>query len=111
VDDLDHGLAGGQRTQHLGPDGLLADAGHEVLDDLEVDVRFQQGEADLAHGGVHVGLTDPATAGQGAKGRSQAVAEGIEHGSGTDSDVVGRGGWTGRACCMTQRAARVVRGF
>ena len=27
----------------------LADTGDEVLDDLEVDVRLEQGQADLAH--------------------------------------------------------------
>ena len=48
-------------------DGLLAHPGDEVLDDLEVDVRLEQREADLAHGGVDVGLGDPAAAGQAAE--------------------------------------------
>ena len=51
------------------PMALLADPGDEVLDDLEVDVRLEQGQADLAHGGVDVGLADPAAAGQAAEGR------------------------------------------
>jgi hypothetical protein len=92
VDDLDDLLAGGQRLQDVLPDGLLADAGHEVLDDLEVDVRLEQRQPDLAHGGIHVGLADPTPAGQVVEGRSQALAEGIEHGPLRTPS----GGWTGR---------------
>ena len=66
-------------------DGPLADAGDEVLDDLEVDVGLEQGEADLAHGGIDVGLADPAAAGQVAERLAQPLAEGVEHGPGTDS--------------------------
>ena len=61
-------------------DGLLADARDEVLDDLEVDVGFEQREADLAHGGVDVGFADAAAAGQAAERLTQALAEGVEHG-------------------------------
>ena len=57
----------------------------EFLDDLEVDVGLEEGESDLAHRGVHVGLADPAAAGQAAEGRAQALAEGVEHGGGRDS--------------------------
>ena len=80
VDDLDDLLAGGQRLQDVLADGLLADARDEVLDDLEVDVGLEQGETDLAHGGIHVGLAHPAAAGQAVEGRSQTLAEGVEHG-------------------------------
>ncbi len=80
VDDLDDLLAGGEARQHVPADGLLADARNEVLDDLEVDVCFEQGEPDFAHGGLDVGLADPAAAGQGAERRSQSLAEGVEHG-------------------------------
>ena len=59
---------------------LLADARDEVLDDLEVDVRLEQREPDLAHGGVDVGLADPAAAGQVAERLAQPLAEGVEHG-------------------------------
>ena len=48
VDDLDDLLAGLDPVEHVGADRLLADVGHEVLDDLEVDVGLEQGEADLA---------------------------------------------------------------
>ena len=70
VDDLDHLLAGGEAVEDVAPDGLLADTCHEVLDDLEVHVGFEQGEPDLAHRGLDVGLADPAAAGQVAEGRA-----------------------------------------
>ena len=82
VDDLDHLLTRRQAVEHVGADGLLADARDEVLDDLEVDVGLEQGQADLAHGGVDVGFADPAAAGQVAERLAQPVAEGVEHGPG-----------------------------
>ena len=56
VDDLHDLLAGVQALEDLRPDRLLADAGDEVLDDLEVDVGLEQAQADLAHRGVDVRL-------------------------------------------------------
>ena len=88
-------------------DGLLADARDEVLDDLEVDVGLEQGEADLAHGGIDVGLADPAAAGQVAEGRSQALAEGVEHGPIRTPVVVVDRAIDG----VTARGGPVVRGF
>ena len=64
VDDLDDLLAGGEALQDLRADRPLADAGDEVLDDLEVDVGLEQRKPDLAHRGVDVGLADAAAAGQ-----------------------------------------------
>ena len=83
VDDLDDLLAGGQALEDLVADRPLADARDEVLDDLEVDVRLEERETDLAHGGIDVGFADPAAAGQRAEGLAQPVAEGVEHGPGT----------------------------
>ena len=54
-------------------DGPLADPCDEVLDDLEVDVRLEQRQADLAHRGVDVGLADPAAAGQVAERLAQGA--------------------------------------
>ena len=68
VDDLHDLLAGGQALEDLGADRTLAHAGDEVLDDLEVDVGLEQGEADLAHRGVDVGLGHAAATGQPGKG-------------------------------------------
>ena len=105
VDDLDDLLAGRQALEDLVADGLLADARDEVLDDLEVDVRLEQREADLAHGGIDVGLADPAAAGQVAERLAQPLAEGVEHGPGQDSEVVVTGRDRRRGRC------RVVREF
>ena len=81
MDDLDDELAGVDAFQHVLADGPFLDPADEVLDDLVVDVGFQEREADLAHGGIDVGLGDPATAGELAKDIAQAVAECIEHGT------------------------------
>ena len=48
--DLHDLLAGREALQHLLAEGALAHLRHELLDDLEVDVGFEQREADLAHG-------------------------------------------------------------
>ena len=57
--------AGLRRLAQLLADAALADAGDEVLDDLEVDVGLEQGEADLAQDLVDVVL---AAAGPGRAG-------------------------------------------
>ena len=49
VNHLDDHLARFQALEHALPDRRLANAGDELLGDLEVDVRLEQGEADLAH--------------------------------------------------------------
>jgi len=48
VHDLHDLLRGGQRGEDVLADGLLLDAVDEGADDLEVDVRLQEGDADLA---------------------------------------------------------------
>ena len=45
--DLHDRLRRGQRLEHFGADGALADRGDEVLDDGEIDVGFEQRDADL----------------------------------------------------------------
>ena len=92
VDDPHDLLAGRQAGQDVGPDGPLADARDEVLDDLEVDVGLEQAEPDLAHRDVHVGLADPAPAGQVAEGLAQALAERVEHPVGLAPFSARRGG-------------------
>src|SRR5262249_54506827 len=49
VDDLHDLLAGGQALEDLLAERFLADARDEIPDDGEVDVGFEQREADLAH--------------------------------------------------------------
>ena len=61
-------------------DGTFADPRDEVLDDLEVDVSLEEGQAHLAHGGIDIGLADPASTGQVAKRLAQPFAECVEHG-------------------------------
>ena len=80
VDDLDDLLTGGEAGQDLRTDGALPDPAHDVLDDLEVDVRLEQGQPDLARGGIDVRLADPAAAGERGKRLAQPIAEVVEHG-------------------------------
>ena len=107
ADDL---LAGGQAAQDVGPDRPLADPRHEVLDDLEVDVRLEQAEPDLAHRGIDVGLADPAAAGQVAERLAQALAERVEHPVGLTpfGSGGGAGGRPGGARVLTRRGGRSV---
>ena len=63
-------------------DGSFTDACDEVLDDLEVDIRLEQRQADLTHGGIDVDFADPAPAGQVVERLAQPFAEGVEHGPG-----------------------------
>ena len=65
VDDLDDLLAGVEAAEDFLADRALLDARDELLDDLEVDVGLEQRQPDFAHGGVDVGLADPAAAGEG----------------------------------------------
>ena len=50
----------------------------ELLDDLEVDVGLEQGEADLAQGGVDVGLGEGPLAAQRPKDPLELVAQSFE---------------------------------
>ena len=49
VDDLHDLLAGRDALQHVLAERALAHLRHEVLDDLEIDVRLEQREPDLPH--------------------------------------------------------------
>ena len=71
VDDLDDLLSGREAFEHLAADGAVGDGLDEVLDHHEVDVRFQQGELDLAHGFLHVGFVELAARIQPFKHRLQ----------------------------------------
>ena len=50
VDDLDDLLARREARQDLLTDSALLDPADEVLDDLEVDVGFEERQAHFAHG-------------------------------------------------------------
>ena len=58
VDDLDDLLRGVEGAADLGSCAAFLDRRDELLDHIEVDVRFEQGDTDLAHGGVDVGLAE-----------------------------------------------------
>ena len=64
VHDPDHGLVGGKRLQDVLTDGALAHPGHEILDDLEVNVRLEQCPADFLHRVIDVFLGKLALFGQ-----------------------------------------------
>ena len=64
VDDLDDHLCGRQTLENVRADAALGGFFDEVLDDLVVDVGLQQGETDLAHGFLDVGLGQTALAAQ-----------------------------------------------
>ena len=54
VNDLDHLLRGGKRGEHFLAHGLLLDVLDELLDNLEIDVGFEQRHADFAQSALHV---------------------------------------------------------
>ena len=62
--DFDDLLAGRDAAQNFRPERLLLDPCDEILGDLEMDVRLQQRQPDLAHGVVDVPLADCAVPAQ-----------------------------------------------
>ena len=65
--DAQHGLVGGEALQDVLADGARPDPLQELLDHLEVDVGFEQGEADLPQRRVDLALArgSPGRAGTG----------------------------------------------
>ena len=81
IDDADDLLAGVERLEHLLADGLLGDARHEVADDREADVGFEQRLLDELQPVAHVRFGQLALAAERLEGGTQAFLEGFEHGS------------------------------
>ena len=79
VDDLDDLLRGVQRLADLGAARPLLDRGDEVLDHGQRDVRLEQGEPDLARGGVDVGVGELPLAAEVLEGVGEAIRERGEH--------------------------------
>jgi hypothetical protein len=73
VDDADRGLSRREGAEDVLADRALADCGDEVLGDLEVDVRLEQGAADLLHRLVDVLLGQAALTAEATKDVGQAV--------------------------------------
>ena len=80
VDDLDDLLGGGEGGGDLGAQGLGADVFDEVAGDVEVDVGFEQGDADLAEGFVDVLVGEGALAAEGLEGALEFFGESFKHG-------------------------------
>ena len=80
ADDLDHLLGGRKRGQHFGADGLLADVLDQFVDDLEVDVGFEQGDANFAQGLGDVFFSERALAAKVLEDALQFVGKVLKHG-------------------------------
>src|SRR5581483_9757745 len=79
VDDLHDLLSGRKALRHLLAERTLLHGGGELLDDAEIDVGFEQREADLAHGFRDRLLVERSALAEAAEDRLQLVAEGVEH--------------------------------
>ena len=79
----------------------------ELLDDLEVDVRLEQGEADLAHRAVDVGLGQLAARANAGERLLQAIGELVEH---ECVQLTRRGRPTRRAARRRTRGRRTAAG-
>ena len=64
INDLDDLLARGQTLQDVDTHGTLADLFNQLFDDLVIDIRLKQGQADLLEGFFDVFFTQPSTPGQ-----------------------------------------------
>src|SRR4029079_15587922 len=73
VDDLDDLLRGVQRTGDLGALRPLLDPRDEGADHRQRDVGLQQRDADLARGGVDIGIGEPALAAQVGQRAGEAL--------------------------------------
>ena len=58
ADDLDDLLGRRKRGEHFLAHGLFLDGFDELFDNTEVDVGLEQGHADLAQRGLHIGLAE-----------------------------------------------------
>ena len=79
VHDLDDLLRRREALHHLGADRALTHARHKLLDDLEVHVRFEQRQADLAQRDIHVLLGQPTARGELIKDGVQFGLQALEH--------------------------------
>ena len=80
VDDLDDLLGGGEVLGKLGPGAPRADPLDEVLDDGEIDVGLEQGDADLAENLGDLGVAEPAAAAKAREDSVETIGQGVEHG-------------------------------
>ena len=79
VNDLDHLLARGESIEHLLAEGLGAHPFDEGPNNLEVDVRFEQREADLPKGKVKMLRGQPTLSAEIPDNLLQLVGECLKH--------------------------------
>jgi hypothetical protein len=79
MDDLNDHLAGLDRLQHGGADGLLAHLVGEAAHDLKRHVGLEQRAANLAQCRGHVGFRQRAAAGQAVQNRTEALLKRFKH--------------------------------
>ena len=78
-DDLHNLLAGVELADDVGAQAAVLDIGGEALDDLEVDVRLEQCQSDLAHRLLDVALGQSAPLTHIAQRRLQLLGQRVEH--------------------------------
>ncbi len=79
ADDLDDLLGGRERGKHLGANGFGADVLDEFVDDVEIDVGIEHGDADLFEGLIHVFFRESALAPEGLEGSLQLFCKVLKH--------------------------------
>src|SRR5205823_9037188 len=79
VDDLHDLLAWREALPHVLAERTLAHVRHELLDDPEVDVGLEEGEANLAHGAGDRLLVEDTAPAEVAEGALELLAERVEH--------------------------------
>ncbi len=82
MNDLDDLLAGGEAPRHLGTDGPLSDPSEQARHHVDVDVGFEQGEANLPESRIDVVGGQAPLGAQPIEDAAQVAGEGLEHGSG-----------------------------
>lgn len=81
MNDLDDLLSRIERPTNFGAKRAFFHASAETSDYRQRNVGFQERRANLAHGGIDVGLREAALAAEVLERRGQAVRQGIEHGA------------------------------
>ncbi len=77
--DLDDLLLGTDLLDHLGPDGLLGDPRHDLLDDVVIDVGLQERRADLAQALPHIRFSQDAADAETTESGTQPFLKIVEH--------------------------------
>ncbi len=112
ADDLDDLLGGRKCRKHFASNGFHADVFDELVDDIEVDVGLEHGDANLFQSLIHVFFGERALPPKVFEGPLQFFCKVLKHRS--DSSVSKRGGaaeLTGSACsALVATLARLLAG-